>query len=192
MQVKHLAAMIALAGLSATALAQSATASAQVAAPGSHYLDVKAGQSRFSTTCGRLYGCDDADTSYGVSFGHQINPNYAVELGYTNFGKAERGGGDVKAQATSLSLVARLPFDRFAVYGKAGASYGMTKSSAAFISDTPSGKAYGWGANYGVGVSYDLTPDMTVLAQWDETNLKFAGEGQEHVNGASVGLRFKF
>lgn len=197
MQRKHIATLVALAGLSglsASALAQTTTSTSTMGhrAMGPNYVDVKVGQSQFSTTCGSIYRCDDEDTSYGVSFGQQITPNYAVELGYTHFGKAQRGGGDVKAQAANVSLVGRLPYDRFALFAKVGAAYGMTKSTAALISDTPSGKGYGWGATYGVGVSYDLNPDMTVLAQWDETNLKFAGEGQEHVSGASVGLRFKF
>lgn len=190
MQRKHVATLVALAGLSG--LSASVLAQTAQRAMGSNYVDVKVGESNFSTTCGSIYRCDDEDTSFGVTFGQQINPNYAVELGYTHFGKAQRGGGDVKAQAANVSLVGRLPYDRFALFGKVGASYGVTRSSAALISDTPSGKGHGWGANYGVGVSYDLSPDMTVLAQWEETNLKFAGEGQEHVNGASVGVRFKF
>lgn len=186
------------AGLSALAFTTQAQAQSTTSgrygldAPNASYFEVKAGQSQFNNDCGVLYGCDRKDTSYGITYGREINPNYAVEVGYTDHGKVSRGGGDTKAQSANVSLVGKLPMDRFALFGKLGAVYGKTSTSTALISDVQAGNGYGWGATYGVGVSYDLTQNVTVALQWEEANLHFAGEGQEKVNGTNLGVRFKF
>lgn len=161
-------------------------------APVNVYVDIKAGQNDFSNSCGVLYSCDRSTTSYGLTYGVQMNPNYAVEIGYTDFGQAKRGGGDTKAQAANLSFVGRIPLNQFALFAKVGMSYGKTETTTALISDVRRGNGYGWAPSYGVGVSYDLTSNVAVLAEWAQTNMAFAGEGQEHVDGANIGLRLKF
>ncbi len=175
----------------ATSLAlASAAASAQTFAPG--YFDFKVGSGDYSTKCGVLYSCDTSDTSYGIVYGQELSPNTAMEFGYTDFGSAHRGGGDVQASAATASFVAKLPLDRLSLFAKLGVAYGVTDSKPAFFSDIPAGKGYGWAPHLGVGASVDLNKSLALVAQWEQTNMKFVGEGQEHVESTSIGLRVKF
>ena len=120
------AAALALSGLGAQA---------QVA--NSSYFDFKLGNSDFSARCGNFYRCDSTDSSYGVTYGQNLNPNAALEFSYTDFGSAVRGGGDVKASAASAAYVAKLPVDRVTFFGKVGVAYGWTDSRPATFTDVP-------------------------------------------------------
>jgi len=191
--IKRLSLMTATAAMALVASgAQAESGYYGMPTPTNVYVDIKAGQNDFSNNCGALFACDRSATSYGLTYGIQMNPNYAVEFGYTDFGQAQRGGGETKAQAARMSFVGRIPMDRFALFAKVGVSYGKTETTTALVSDIARGNGYGWAPSYGVGVSYDLTTDVAVLAEWEQTNMEFAREGQEHVDGANVGIRFKF
>lgn len=184
--------MAAAVALAATGAAQAQDSLRGIEPAPVSYLDFKAGPSKFSAPCGNVYSCDRKDKQYGVTLGRELSPNHAVELGYTNFGKVQRGGGESSAKGLSVNLVGRLPMDRFAVFGKVGATYAKTSTDVPALTDIPGGTVKGWGVNYGVGMSYDVAPGVTVLTQWEEAQVKFAGDKRENVHGATVGVRFKF
>ncbi|MFT3859689.1 MAG: outer membrane beta-barrel protein [Aquabacterium sp.] len=49
------------------------------------YIGGTIGQSKISVD---FPGFDETDTGYKIYGGYQINPNFALELGYANFGEA--------------------------------------------------------------------------------------------------------
>src|SRR5690606_4871386 len=66
-------------------------------------------------------GYDDEDTAFSVFGGYQFHRNFALELGYTDFGKLEpRGeGANLEASSVSLAAVGILPFtEKFSGYAK--------------------------------------------------------------------------
>ena len=190
-RARHLAASACLLAIGALA-AHQAHAQSSLSAGGSSYLELKGGPNEFKADCGNLYRCDKKSTQYGVSFGQQVSPNYGYEVGYTDFGSMSRGGGDTQAQGVNLSVVGRIPLDRLAVFAKVGATYARTQTDTALISDIRGGNAYGWGANYGAGVSLDVTEGISVVGQWEETRLKLADDRDARVHGVNVGVRFKY
>jgi len=127
---------------------------------------------------------DDEDTAFRILGGYQINQNFAAELAYTDFGKVDDGfGGKVKGNAIELVGVGSWPVaDRFSVYGKLGLSRGEFKAGG--LSDDSIE------VTYGVGVRYDVTPQIGVRGEWQ--NYPDVGDGASDVSVLSVGVVFKF
>ena len=162
--------------------------------PGSSYIGFNAGQSDFSLGNGTgLFSGDDKDTAYNIYAGSYFNPYLGLELGYTDFGKAKRGGGDTKAMGFNLSLVGKYPLGTsFNLLGKVGTTYGRTEVSSLPGSGISAGKENGFGISYGVGAEYLFTPQLSAVVQYDEHRLKFAGTGRDRIGAATLGLRYRF
>ncbi|WP_431095989.1 outer membrane beta-barrel protein [Polaromonas aquatica] len=163
-------------------------------APGSRYFGLNVGQSDFSLPGGAGgFSSGNDDTSYNIYGGSYFNNNFGLELGYTDFGKVNRGGGDTKAEGINLSLVGRLPLSNsFNLLGKLGTTYGRTRVSAAPASGLATGSESDWGVSYGIGAEWAFTPALSAVLQWDEHNLKFVGTGNDRVSTTSIGLRYRF
>jgi OOP family OmpA-OmpF porin len=194
---------LAIAALTATgvqAQSSSSTTSASASsnysfyAPGSRYFGLNIGQSDFSLPNGTgAFPSDNKDTSYNIYGGSYFNNNFGVELGYTDFGKVNRGGGQTDAEGINLSLVGRLPLSNsFNLLGKLGTTYGRTRVSAAPGSGLATGNESDWGVSYGIGAEWAFTPALSAVLAWDEHNLKFVGTGKDHVSTTSLGLRYRF
>jgi len=179
-------------GAALLTLGTGAQAQMQREMAGGGYVGLQVGRSDYQLPCGNLYHCDDRDTSVKLSLGRNISPHFGAELSLADFGNAGRAGGDTRAQAANLSLVGRVPVDRFTLFGKVGTSYGRTRVNTAVLSDIPSGKASGWGPSAGLGVSYELSPGMALVAEWERQRLNFAGTGKADVDNTSVGLRWQY
>lgn len=196
------ATVLAVAALAAATGAQAQSSSTSGAsssnytfyAPGSRYFGFNVGQSDFSLPNGAGgFPSDNKDTSYNIYGGSYFNNNFGVELGYTDFGKINRAGGQTDAQGINLSLVGRLPLSNsFNLLGKVGTTYGRTRVTAATASGIATGNESDWGLSYGVGAEWAFTPALSAVLQWDEHNLKFPGTGKDRVSTASVGLRYRF
>jgi len=188
-------AVAALAG-AAGAQAQSSQTSSNYSfyAPGSRYFGLNVGQSDFSLPSGTgAFPSDNKDTSYNIYGGSYFNNNFGLELGYTDFGKANRAGGQTEAQGINLSLVGRLPLSNsFNLLGKLGTTYGHTRVSSAAASGIASGSESGWGLSYGLGAEWAFTPAMSAVLAWDEHDMKFVGTGNQRVSTTSLGLRYRF
>ena len=177
-----------------TAVGAQAQANYALYSPGAGYVGLNVGSSNYSLGNGfGPFASDDKDTVYNVYTGTFFNPNFGLELGYTNFGKINRAGGNTKAEGINLSLVGRAPITpSFALFGKLGTTYGRTDVSAAQNSLVASGKETGFGVSYGVGAEYSFTPQLSAVLQYDEHKLKFAGAGRDRVDATTVGLRYRF
>ncbi len=191
---------VACASLATVTVAQAQTTAARsgsgfsMYSPGSSYIGFNAGRSDFSLGNGTgLFSGDDKDTAYSVYVGSYFNPYLGLEAGYTDFGKAKRGGGDTKAMGFNLSLVGKYPLGTsFNLLGKVGTTYGRTEVSSRPGSGIASGKENGFGISYGVGAEYLFTPQLSAVAQYDEHRLEFAGSGRDRIGAATLGLRLRF
>lgn len=162
--------------------------------PGSSYVGFNVGKSDFSLGNGLgVFPSDQKDTVYNIYGGSYFNPNFGLELGYTDFGKARRGGGDTKAMGFNLSLVGKYPLtNSFNLLGKVGTTYGRTEVSSAPGSGITNGKETGFGLSYGIGAEYAFNPQLSAVLQYDSHNLKFAGSGSNRIGATTVGLRYRF
>lgn len=162
--------------------------------PGSSYVGFNVGKSNFSLGNGLgVFPSDQKDTSYNLYAGSYFNPNFGLELGYTDFGRVRRGGGDTKALGFNLSVVGKLPLtNSFNLLGKLGTTYGRTEVSSAPGSGISGGKENGFGISYGLGAEYVFNPQLSAVLQYDAHDLKFSGSGRERIDSTSVGLRYRF
>ena len=163
---------------------------------GTSYIGLNGGPSDFSRIGGGngFFSRDDHNTAYSLSVGsYSISPNLGAELGYTNFGQANRGGGTTKAEGINLSLIGKLPLNpSFNLLGKLGTTYGHTDVSAQAGSGFATGSESGFDWSYGIGGELVINPQWSAVLQYDEHYLKFAGISSERVSTTTLGVRLHF
>jgi OOP family OmpA-OmpF porin len=108
---------------------------------GGGYFELNAGQSDYSVGNGiGAWNSDEGDTAYGARIGNYFNDNLGFEVGYTDFGSINRGGGSTRARGINLSLVGKFPLSpAFNLLGKIGTTYSDTETSAQLASGIPTG-----------------------------------------------------
>lgn len=161
---------------------------------GQGYVGLSAGQSDYSLGNGTgLFASDKRDTAYNISGGSYFSNNFGLEIGYTDFGSINRGGGSTKADGINLSLVGKLPLGTsFNLLGKLGTTYARTEVSSRGGSGIVAGSENGFGVSYGVGAEFMFNPQWSAVLQYDEHDLKFAGGGRDRVGVTSLGARYRF
>ena len=155
------------------------------------YVGASVGQSKFRTSCGSVFDCDQKDSAWKVQAGGNFNQVFGIELGYTDFGNMRAFGGDTEAQATNISLTAGVPIGHAAIFAKGGGAYGRTDVSASPTTFVSTGKKSGWGTTWGVGATYAFTPSLQARVDWDRYKLDFVG-GEHDVDMLSAGLQLRF
>lgn len=163
-------------------------------APGSGYIGLNVGQSHYTLGSGvGGYGSNSHDTVYNLYAGSYFSNNFGFEVGYTDFGKIGRAGGQTDAEGINLSLVGRAPIaNSFNILGKLGTTYGRTHVSSAANSGINSGGESNWGISYGIGAEWAFAPQWSAVVQYDEHKLKFAGGDKDRIGATTVGLRYRF
>jgi OmpA-OmpF porin, OOP family len=159
------------------------SASSVMAHENGFYLGAGAGYSELDDVCndydsllvGASSKCDDDDNAWSVFGGYLFNPNFALELGYSdlgNFGVSASDGTDsfdldVDLTAIDLSGVGILPLnDMFSLYARGG--YSWVNADVDF--DSTFGSADGdddegsW--VYGAGVGANVTDNLELRADW--------------------------
>lgn len=181
---------------SAPAGASSGATSSRSFVPGNGrgYLGLNLGRSRFSAPCGAIsLNCDTSANSVQIAAGSMVSNFWGVELGYLDMGRISRGGGTTRARGIDFSLVGKAPlWQSLGVFGKVGATYGKTETSALPGSALATGSERGFGLSYGAGVSYDFTPQLSATFGWDSHDFRFAGGGRDAVRATSLGLQYKY
>lgn len=120
----------------------------------------------------------DHGTQGRLQLGYKFNPNFALEGGYIDFGKATfsstyAGGtahGTVKAGGLDLAALGILPVtDSLSLFGKAGMVAARVKSS---LDKTPPGetKSTAYAPLLGVGVSYKVSDNVDLRAEYDHVS----------------------
>lgn len=136
-----------------------------------------------------------SDTAFQISGAYRIAPNLDVEVGYTNFGKAEApilGGGmaSSKPQAAHVAISGAWRLTReFSVTGKLGVAHVSTKVDLGGFSDTESKNTL----LAGVGVRYAVSPTVALVADFQHFG-KIYSEGGTDLKARvlSAGVRFSF
>lgn len=154
------------------------------------YVGVNLGRSDYDAGCGAGFPCDSGDFAWKAYTGGRLNEMLAIELGYVNFGKVNRNGGSTEAHGVNLSLVGTLPLGEMAnLFAKVGTTYGRTDQSG--VAGSPNGKEDGFGLSYGVGIGFNVTPQVQLVGEWERHRLDFV-RGKNDVDMLSVGLRYRF
>ena len=163
-------------------------------APGSAYVGFNIGQSNLKLNNGNgAFGFERSKNVYNLYGGSYFNDFVGAEIGYADFGRINRGGGQTKADGFNVGLVGKLPLaPSFNLLGRLGTTYGRTEVSSNIASGVVAGKETGWGGSYGIGAEFLFNPELSAVLQYDEYNLKFAGGNRDKINTTSLGLRYRF
>ena len=161
--------------LAACAGAHAQTADTRLRMDTGFYLGAGVGSGEMRDFCTTIGGaCDDQDVSWNVFAGYQINRNWAVEAGYTDFGEASTSGFvagvpisvRVRSKGAELVGVGILPLgSNFSLYGKAGAFYyesDATTTGAIVRSSSDNG----WHLTFGLGAQYDFNGKFATRIEW--------------------------
>lgn len=115
--------------------------------------------------------------------GYTVNPNFAVELGYTDLGSIV---SVIDFSTFDVSAVGIYPInDQFSVYGKLGMA--STKEEALGVSGTRSAVTFGLGGQFNVNQSVGVRLGWDRHSFGDNTNFT---EGDSDL--VSVAALFKF
>ena len=163
-------------------------------APGSAYIGFNIGQSNLKLNNGNgAFGFERSKNVYNLYGGSYFNDFIGLEVGYADFGRINRGGGQTKADGFNVGVVGKLPLaPSFNLLGRLGTTYGRTDVSSNIASGVLAGKETGWGGSYGIGAEFLFNPELSAVLQYDEYNLKFAGGNRDKINTTSLGLRYRF
>ncbi len=159
------------------------------------FIDLSVGKSTYNTSCGNVAGlsCSRGTTSYSLTAGNMITENLGIELSAMNFGNTDRAGGSVSARGLNLAAVGHVPMgDTFALEGKIGPTFGVTKVSVPAMAGLPSGKERGLGLGYGVALDVNFARGLHGSVGWEQHDFKFAGQGRSAVSNVTLALGYSF
>lgn len=118
-----------------------------VAADSGVYIGVKAGSSKKSVS-----GASETSNALGVFGGYAFNPNFAVELGYTDLGSV---ASIIEFTTVDVGAVGSFPIsDQFSLYGKLGIA--STDEKALGLSGKRTAATFGLGGQFNVTRSAGL------------------------------------
>lgn len=149
---------------------------------------------------------DSHDTAWKLFGGYQFNQNFAIEAGYTDFGRFN-GTTYISAPAAvtaaskwdassplNVAAVGIFPvWDRFAVLGKLGLAYTRLRVTVAPPSPV-SLSASRVQPLLGVGLKYDFTKEFAVRGEFERFNNVGDGSntGQTPINVWSLSGQYRF
>jgi OmpA-OmpF porin, OOP family len=151
---------------------------------------------------------DERSTGYKVFGGYQINPYVGVEAGFVNLGHfgyraatvpAGSLAGEMRSRGFNLDLVGTLPLaGKLSAIGRIGATSMRTSDSFAatgavtmpYATVNPSQRTTGLKA--GLGLSYALSPSLSMRLEAERYRLKDAVGNRGDVDMFSVGLVYRF
>ncbi|MDQ8038858.1 MAG: outer membrane beta-barrel protein [Rickettsiella sp.] len=146
-----------------------------------------------------------------LAIGYQFNQNFAVEMGYLQLNKKKVDGtvdrlpASISLQQNAIDLVGKgiLPIaNNVNVYGKLGVAYLTTTIEgkgqvdklvpATFDLDGTAGVSkHKWAPEAAIGVSYDITPNVSVDTSW--THIQPLGSKRPgNIDFVAVGLGYNF
>lgn len=172
----------------------SAGSSGSLWTPGSGrtVLGLNGGRSNFHAPCGSVYACDDTGNYWSLYGRSMASDFWGTELAYIDMGRMDRAGGTTRAYGLTVSLVGKMPIAQsLGLFGKVGALYGRTRTSTGAGADIAGGRENGFGLSLGAGLSWDFSPKMSAVLEWDHYHFNFQS-GRDPVHATSVGLQYKF
>ncbi len=139
------------------------------------YAGALIGLAKVRADCTGTTSCDTSDTAYKLYGGYEVARQLSVEVGYTNFGKAQFTGGafnTVKASAISVvgAFRAELGSDLTGV-----ARLGLASVNTKW-DKTNAGSASKMSLYAGLGLDYEVTPDFKLTGNLDLTSVEANGD----------------
>jgi OOP family OmpA-OmpF porin len=141
----------------------------------------------------------DNDTGLQIAGGYRITPNFGVEVGYASFGTAtaSAAGATVSAKPRSFYGAVTGSYNvtsQFAFTGKLGAAHNRTKLQARASGYSESLTETDTSFMYGVGVSYAYTPNIALIAEYQDFGKVAKSDADESLKAhvISVGVRYSF
>lgn len=191
MKSKKIVSALLLAGLTGLA----ATAQAQTFIGGS------LGRSEVKEDCGGV-ACDKTDTGFKIFGGHMYTPNFGVELGWVDLGKATLSAAvppfgtaraEIESSGVGLWAVGALPLDKsFSLFAKAGVASLKTEITASITglgsaSDDDTSTTFAWG----IGAGWNFDRNLGVRVEYERFKPEYENEKYK-VDLFSVGLVYRF
>jgi len=156
------------------------------------YVVASLGSSKLDLDCAGTTSCDTRGTGLKLLGGYKFTPNFAIEGGYLDFGKAKAsdstGSVTLKAYGPAIgaafhqdinsdwNMVARLGLASMkAEIGDSGVSLGTTST-----------QLYG-----GLGVGYRITPKVSIDGSFDFSKAELLGE-KFNTNMFGIGVTVAF
>jgi len=139
--------------------------------------------------------CDDSDTGWKIFGGYQFNPNFAVELAYSDLGETRLSdpfdSATIRPKAWEVVAVGTFPVQqRFSLYGKLGFYRATTKLDTTFgITDEDSNTDL----TFALGARYDINRNLALRGEW-QRYADVGGDdlGTSDIDLFSIGLIWKF
>jgi predicted porin len=191
--MKKIALSLAVFALAAGAQAQSNTTGSNAA---HNYGLLSLGQGHLNVDCTGVQSCDKNAAGGKAMFGHAFGNGFALEGGYTNFGKfrASQGAVGLSGRPEALSLsgayTAHLSPD-WGLVGRVGVARVRTKLNAEVGTLSGSDSESRTQPIAGLAVNYALTPSTRVELGVDATRAQVQGE-RSNVRLVSLGARMAF
>ena len=185
---------LAAVSLSGPALAQSSPGGLGGLMPSATqgYVGLSLGRSSFDPDCVPGFGCDDKDRVIKLTAGAVTNQIWGAEFGFIDFGKANSGGGTLKAKGLSLAGTANFDFGSgLSAFAKLGLTYARTKTSASPLANISTGSENSLGLNWGLGLAWAFDPKWALVGEWEQYRLKFA-PGRQTVDALTIGVRYRY
>lgn len=139
---------------------------------------------------------DGTDTGMKFFGGYQFSRNFGLELAFVDLGKAGYSGtfqgfpvtgGTIKTTGFNFSAVGIWPLNaNFDIFGKVGAFSWESKASDVTGGAPFSGKEDGTDLSFGLGVTYNMTKNFGIRAEWEQF------KAVDNISLLSVGVAYKF
>ena len=188
----------------ALACAIPATAAAQQSAGGG-YVGFGFGQTTIDGFCsetndvifflgGTPGGCDEKDSGFKIFGGYRVNPNFAIEGSYFDYGdataRATFPGGPLtltgEATAFGVAAVGILPVSpQFSLFGKLGILMTDVKATAVGPAGVGTGSDDETGLHFGIGAMFDFTRNLGLRLEWERND-------EVEIDMLSIGLQVRF
>lgn len=156
------------------------------------YVVASLGSSKVDIDCAGTTACDTRSTGLKLLGGYKFTPNFAIEGGYLDFGKAKitDGGVDFTLKTSGLGVGAAFHHDLspdWNVVARLGVASLKTEVSALGRGvDESNTQVYG-----GLGVGYRITPKVSLDASYDFSKTEIFGE-KGNVNMLGIGVTVSF
>lgn len=181
--------------LAVSAQAQSSINNSSINAPGTYGL-ISIGQGHLNTDCTGVQACDRNAVGGKAMLGYSFGNGFALEGGYSNFGKFKASEGNVglsaKPEALSIggAYTAALTPD-WGLTGRLGVARVRTKLNADVGALTGSDSETKTQPIVGLAVNYAVTPAVRLELGVDATRAQYQGE-KSNVRMVSLGARMAF
>ena len=176
-----------------------------VAASSAHaqaYVGGNIGWAKLSVDCSGVPNCDRTDTGYKAYGGYRFGEGFAVEGVYFDWGKATGQdstlSAEVKGSGWGLGVAYFLPFATdFSAVGRLGAvrNQGKLRVNDSYLGMSESNTTNSWQVYGGIGVAYNVMPNLAITAEADFSRVKYGAAGESDTSTSSLysfGLRFSF